>query len=44
MDSIREFKSFIQSWRFVTVVVIIIGGRGVRDNKVKSIIDYKLRR
>jgi len=33
MDSIREFKSSIQSWRSATVVVIIIGVRGVADNR-----------
>ncbi len=33
MDSIREFKSSIQSWRSTTIVVIIIGVRGVRDNR-----------
>jgi hypothetical protein len=33
MDSIREFKSFIQSWRFITIVVIIISIRGVRDSR-----------
>jgi undecaprenyl pyrophosphate phosphatase UppP len=33
MDSIRKFKSFIYSWRYITIVVIIIGIMGVRDNK-----------
>jgi hypothetical protein len=33
MNSIREFKSFIQSWRFVTIVVIIISVRAVRDSR-----------
>ncbi len=33
MDSIKEFKSSIQSWRFATIVVIVIGVRGVGDNK-----------
>jgi hypothetical protein len=38
MDSIRKFKNFIQSWRFVTIIVIVIGVRGVRDNKETIII------
>jgi len=33
MNSIREFKSFIQSWRFVTIVVIIINVRGIGDSR-----------
>jgi hypothetical protein len=33
MDSIREFKSPIQSWGSATIVVIIIGVRGVGDSK-----------
>jgi hypothetical protein len=33
MYSIREFRSLIQNWRFVTIVVIIIGVRGVGDSK-----------
>jgi hypothetical protein len=33
MDSIREFRSSIQSWRYVTIVVIIINVRGVGDKK-----------
>jgi hypothetical protein len=33
MDSIRKFKSFIQSWRFATIIVTIIGVRGIGDNK-----------
>ncbi len=28
MDSIKEFRSFIQSWRSVTIDVIIIGVKG----------------
>jgi len=28
MDSIRNFKSLLQNWNFVTIVVIIIGVRG----------------
>jgi len=35
MDSIREFKSSIQSWRFGTIVFIIVGVRGVGISKVK---------
>jgi len=33
MDSIRKFRSFIQNWRFATIVAIIIGVRGIGDNK-----------
>jgi hypothetical protein len=33
MDSIREFKNFIQSWRSITIVVIVISVRGIRDSK-----------
>jgi len=33
MDSIRKFRSFIQSWRFVTIVAIVIGVRGIGDNR-----------
>jgi hypothetical protein len=36
MDSIKEFRSFIISWRFVTIVVIIINLRGVGDNKAEK--------
>ncbi len=33
MDSIRKFKSFLQNWNFVTIVVIIIGVTGRGNNK-----------
>jgi hypothetical protein len=33
MDSIRKFRKFIWRWRSATIVVIIIGVRGVGDNK-----------
>jgi hypothetical protein len=33
MDSIKEFRSFIQNWRFATIIVIIISVREVRDGK-----------
>jgi len=33
MDSIREFRSFIQSWRSTTILIIVIGVREVGDNK-----------
>jgi hypothetical protein len=33
MDSIKEFRSFILNWKFVTIVTIIIGVKGVNDNK-----------
>jgi hypothetical protein len=33
MDSIREFKSFIQSWRSTTIVIIVINVKRVKDIK-----------
>jgi len=33
MDSIREFRSFIQNWRFATIIVIVISVREVGDSK-----------
>ncbi len=33
MDSIKEFRSFIQSWKFITIVIIVIGVKGIKDNK-----------
>jgi hypothetical protein len=33
MDSIRKFRSFIQSCKSTTIVVIIIGVGGVKDSK-----------
>ncbi len=33
MGSIRKFKNSIQSWRFATIIIIIIVVRGVGDNK-----------
>jgi hypothetical protein len=33
MDSIRKFKSSIQSWRSITIVVIVIGVKGLGDSK-----------
>ncbi len=33
MDSIREFRSFIQSWKFPTIVIIVIGVKGIKDSK-----------
>jgi hypothetical protein len=44
MDSISEFKSYIQSWKYVTIDVIIIDVTGVRDSKGEKkilIIDAK---
>jgi hypothetical protein len=32
MDSIREFKSYIQSWNFVAIAIIVISVRGVGDD------------
>jgi hypothetical protein len=33
MDSIKKFRSFIKSWRYVPIIVVIISVRGVGDNK-----------
>ncbi len=33
MDSIKEFKKYIQSWKFTTIAIIIIGVRGVGDRR-----------
>jgi len=33
MDSIRKFKSSIQSWKFVAIAIIVINVKGVKDNK-----------
>jgi hypothetical protein len=36
MDSIRKFKTYIHNCRFITIVVIIIGVKGIEDNKNKK--------
>jgi hypothetical protein len=44
MDSIKEFRSSIQSWRFATIVIIVLGVNGIGDSKGKKqllIIDGK---
>jgi hypothetical protein len=44
MDSIKKFKKSIQSWRFATIVFIIISAREKRDSKGEKklfIIDTK---
>jgi hypothetical protein len=33
MNSIKKFRNFIQSWRYVTITIIIIIVKGVGDNK-----------
>jgi hypothetical protein len=33
MDSIREFKSSLQNWSFITIVGIIVGVKGGGNNK-----------
>jgi hypothetical protein len=38
MNCIKEFKSSIQSWRFVTIVVIVIGVKGVGDNRGEKLL------
>jgi hypothetical protein len=36
MDSIIILKRFVQSWKYATIFVIIIGVRGVGDSKIKK--------
>jgi len=36
MDSIRKFKTYIHNCRSITIVVIIIGVKGIEDNKNKK--------
>jgi len=36
MDSISKFQKYIQSWRSPTIVVIVIGVKGVGDNKAEK--------
>jgi hypothetical protein len=44
MDSMREFRSFIQSWNCTTLIIIIIGVKGGGDNNgEKKIDDYRWR-
>ncbi len=33
MDSIKEFINSIKSWRFSTIAIIVVGVRGIGDNK-----------
>ncbi len=33
IDSIREIRSYLQSWSLVTISFIIVGGKGGRNNK-----------
>jgi hypothetical protein len=33
MDSIKEFKSSLQNWNFISIVGIIVGVRGKGNNK-----------
>ncbi len=33
MDSIREFKSSLQNWSYITIVDIIVGVKGGGNNK-----------
>jgi hypothetical protein len=44
MDSIREFRNSIQSWRFATSVVIVTSVRGIGDIKRENIVDYRWRK
>jgi hypothetical protein len=36
MDSNRKFKSSIQTLKFVTIVIIVIGVKGIGDNKYEK--------
>jgi hypothetical protein len=36
MDLIRKFQNSIHSWRFATIAIIVIGVRGIKDNKVEK--------
>ncbi len=36
MDSISKFQKYIQSWRSPNIVVIVIGVKGVGDNKAEK--------
>jgi hypothetical protein len=33
MDSIREFRNYLQNWSFFTIIIIIVGVRGAWNNK-----------
>jgi len=33
MDSIKEFRNSIHSWRSTTIIIIVIGVNGIGDNK-----------
>jgi hypothetical protein len=33
INFIKKFRSFIQNWRSITIVVIIIVVRGIKDSK-----------
>jgi len=33
MDSIKEFRSFIQNWTSITIVVIIINVKGIGNSR-----------
>ncbi len=36
MNSISKFQNYIQNWGSTTIVVIVIGVRGVGDNKIEK--------
>jgi len=36
MDSNRKFRSFIQTLKFVTIVIIVIGVKGIGDSKYEK--------
>jgi len=38
MDSIKNFRSSIQSWSSVTIVIIVIDVNGIRDSKGEKIL------
>jgi hypothetical protein len=38
MDSIKKFLKIIQNWRYATIAIIVIGVRGVGDNKGEKLL------
>ncbi len=36
MDSNRKFRSFIQTLKFVTIVIIVIGVKGIGDSEYEK--------
>jgi hypothetical protein len=36
MDSIKKFKSFLQSWNFITIIIIFVDVRERWNNKSEN--------